>query len=654
MRFRNARACYSGPMMRAQTVLLGLCTWTFVAACGSPGGGGSATGSMTGATSLDVTTTSASSSGSSGEPEPTTSAAATGTATGTASGTTTDPGTATQGTTGGSSSGPGETLGSGTTEAVDTGETEGGSEPPPPCPQGEVVCVGDEAKVCDGMGGWDSSEVCAGFCQPGVGCLACEPGATFCEGDDVKKCADDGMTSELLEDCDELQGIACNPEIGLCDGACVIENLQLDYIGCDYYPTVTLQHDSYNSGTKVFAAVVANTADAPATITVTRGAMMVASDVVAAKSVKAIWLPWLPDLTKGVGPSKLVAQGAYRLRSDRPVTVYQYNLLYASATNDASLLLPVNAWTGDYVVASYPHFPNNNYPGFYAVVAREDGTTVTLTPSATGNKVQAGGGVAADGTGVVAMNAGDVLQVATAAGGDLTGTRISADRPVQVIAGHKCTNVPQNVDACDHLEEAMFPLESLAKEYIVVPTGQAPDGAPDHGQVVRFIAAEPNTTLTFVPDQPVAKVLAKVGDFVQLGPTVARFKVSADKKLLVAQYMVGQGGGYGEADPSMRLAVATEQYRKDYLFHAPTSWETNFVDILLKNGTTVEVDGQKVLGPVQIGQTGYSLARVKLGAGPLGDGNHTIVGSDRVGIGVYGLQDFGSYWVVGGLDLEHL
>ncbi|MCY1008824.1 IgGFc-binding protein [Nannocystis pusilla] len=533
-------------------------------------------------------------------------------------------------------------------------DSESGTEPPPPCMQGEVVCEGGEAKVCDGMGGFESSEPCEAACEPGVGCLACVPDAPFCEGDVAMKCASDGLSSEVVEDCDELQGISCNPDIGLCDGACVIENLQLNYIGCDYYPTITLQHDSYNSGTKVFAAVVANTADVPAAITVTRGAMLIKEETVAAKSVKAITLPWIPALTKGSGPSAVVAEGAYRLRSDRPVTVYQYNLLYASATNDASLLLPVNAWTGDYVVASYPHFPQLNYPGFYAVTAREDGTTVTLAPSATGNKVQAGGGVAADGTGVVVLNAGDVLQVATAAGGDLTGTGVSADKPVQVIAGHKCTNVPTGVDACDHLEEAMFPYEALAKEYIVVPPGQSPDGTPDHGQVVRFIAAEPNTTLTFVPDQGVPKVLAKAGDFVELVSTTARFKVSADKRFMVAQYMVGQGGGFGEADPSMLLATATEQYRKDYLFHAPPTWESNFVDIILKNGTTVSVDGQPVLAPVQIGMTGYSLARVKLDAGPLSDGNHTIVGSDRVGIGVYGLQDFGSYWVVGGLDLDHL
>jgi len=610
---------------------------------------GSATTTASGVTTVDLMTTTETGSS---EGPPTTSVTGDETTTTMGmTGTSAPTSTTTTGTTDSSTTMGVETA----TSTVGTTDSESGTEPPPPCMQGEIVCEDDEAKVCDGMGGFESSEPCDAACEPGVGCLLCEPNAPFCDGDVAMKCAADGMGTEVVEDCDELQGISCNPDIGLCDGACVIENLQLNYIGCDYYPTVTLQHEQYNSGTKVFAAVVANTADTEAAITITRGAMLIKEEVVPPKSVQAITLPWIPALTKGLGPSAVVAEGAYRLRSDRPVTVYQYNLLYASATNDASLLLPVNAWTGDYVVASYPHFPQLDYPGFYAVTAREDGTTVTLAPSATGDKVQAGGGVAADGSGVVVLNAGDVLQVATAAGGDLTGTGISADKPVQVIGGHKCTNVPTNVDACDHLEESMFPVEALAKEYIVVPPGQLPNGTPDHGQVVRFIAAEANTTLTFVPDQPLPnKVLANAGDFVELVSTTARFKVSADKRFMVAQYMVGQGGGFGEADPSMLLAPATEQYRKDYLFHAPPSWEANFVDIILKNGTMVSVDGQPVPAPVQIGATGYSLARVKLDDGPLGDGNHTILGSDRVGIGVYGLQDFGSYWVVGGLDLDHL
>jgi hypothetical protein len=533
-----------------------------------------------------------------------------------------------------------------------TGDSSSTGTSEPVCPMGTIECVDGEAKVCDGMGGHGDGEPCEGPCVDGVGCLLCNPGEYKCEGEVSMQCADDGLTWGVHEACDAVQGVSCNPQVGLCDGVCALENLQLSYIGCDYWPTVTLQHDSYNSGTKIFAAVVANTTMSEAKVTVTRGANVVKEFVVPPGSVATQSLPWVPALTKGLGPTALVEDGAYRLRSNQPVTVYQYNLLYADASNDTSLLLPVNAWTGDYVVASYGHAANNQYPGFYAVVAARDDTTVTLSPSATGGKVQAGGGVAADGTGQVVLQAGDVLEVMTAAGGDLTGTRVAADGPVQVIAGHKCTQVPGNVQLCDHLEEAMFPLEALAQEYLVVPPVQSPDAMKDHGQVVRVIASADDTTLTFTPDQGAPTNLAKAGDFVELVSTTAKFKVAADKKILVSQYMVGQGGGFGQQDPSMLLAVATEQYREDYLFHAPTSWTVNFVDIILKSGTMVAVDGVPVVGFVKIPQTEYSVAHVQLSNA--GDGNHTIEASDRVGISVYGIQDFGSYWAVGGLDLDHL
>jgi hypothetical protein len=240
--------------------------------------------------------------------------------------------------------------------------------------------------------------------------------------------------------------------------------------------------------------VIANSAGKDAQITITRGAMMVDQFVVKAGDVKEVPLKWVTELTKGLGPSKLTVDGAYRVRSDHPVTVYQYNLLYADASNDASLLLPVNAWTGEYVVASYPHAAVNNYPGFYTVVAREDGTEVTLTPSATGGKVQAGAGVAADGTGKVVLNANDVLQVATAAGGDLTGTRISADRPVQVIAGHKCSKVPAE---CRPVAITSRRRCSRSRRWRRSTSSCRPVQSPKdklaQGQVVRVIASEANT-----------------------------------------------------------------------------------------------------------------------------------------------------------------
>ena len=615
-----------------------VCALTLLTACGDNGGTGSGSSSSgPSITSLTPTT------GDSTTGVPTTSDTS-----GTSPTDVSGSGTATLGettTTGDSSTTTPVEPSTGTTagETADTLET---------CPAGTVVCDGDVAKTCDGMGGFSEEQACDGVCMAPVGCLLCEPGATQCEGNVSMKCSADGLSLEVNEACDDVQGMTCNPDVGLCDGECALENLQLSYIGCDYYPTITLQHDNFNGGTKVFAAVIANTTGDEAQITITRAGMMVEQLVVPAGEVKEVPLKWINELTKGLGPSKLNLDGAYRLRSNHPVTVYQYNLLYADASNDASLLLPVNAWTGDYVVASYPHAASDGYPGFYAVVAREDNTTVTLTPSATGNKVQAGGGVAADGTGQVVLGADDVLQVATALGGDLTGTKIHADKPIQVIAGHKCSNVTPDVILCDHLEEAMFPIEALAQEYIVVPPVQSPNDKLDQGQVVRIIASEPDTTLTFTPDQGAATQLVNAGDFVEIVKTTAKFMVSADKKILVAQYMMGQGGGFGEQDPSMLLAVATEQYREDYLFQAPNSWEANYVDVILKTGTNVKVDGIDVGNILPIAGTDYSVAHVLLGK--QGTGAHTLTASDRVGISVYGIQDFGSYWVVGGLDLDHL
>ena len=526
-----------------------------------------------------------------------------------------------------------------TTDPTTTGE--------PPCAEGTVLCDGDTAKVCDGMGGFSSETLCPDECLNGVGCVLCLPGQGKCDGKVPQLCNDKGDAWISGAACDDLQGLACDPDQGACAGACA--GLGLSYVGCDYYATVTQQYDLYNTApTHEFAIAVANTAGQVAKVTVTRGANTVTTVNVAANSVQVIVLPWVNELTKGTGPSVLVQDGAYRVRATNPVTVYQFNPIKATTTNDASLLLPVNTWRDKYMVASWPHW--SGLPAFYAVVAREDGTTVTLAPSATGNLIQAGGGVAANGTGVVTLNEGDVLQVMTANNGDVTGTIVSATKPIEVFGGHDCTNIPANITACDHLEEAMFPIDTLAKEYIVVPPVQVPNNNLDKAQMVRVIASEDNTTLTFTPDQPVNKVLAKAGDFVQLSMTTAAFKVAADKKIMVAQYMVGQSAGFGTSDPSMLLTVPVEQYRTSYLFYAEKNWTANFVDIIAPTGASVQVDMQAVNTWKPIGATGFQVAHVPLSNA--GDGTHRVTSDLKVGISVYGVLNAGSYWYPGGLDLD--
>ncbi|MDC0667093.1 IgGFc-binding protein [Nannocystis radixulma] len=540
-----------------------------------------------------------------------------------------------------------------TTEGV-MSSTSAGTTDQPVCPAGTIVCDGDTAQVCDGMGGFESEELCPTACVPDVGCAECVPGDTRCQGNDVEKCDESGTAWNIVETCDGLQGLACDPQAGTCLGACA--GLGLSHIGCDYYPTVLQQVDLKSvAPTYEYAVAVANTSDQAATVTVTRAGAPITQVMVAPMSVQLIVLPWIDALSQGKGPSVVVVDGAYRLRSTAPVVVYQYNAFKASGSNGASLLLPVNTWTGNYLVAAWPPFKvsqNFTYPGFYAVVASQDNTKVTLTPSTTGKLVQAGGGVAADGTGVVTLDADDVLQVMSAGDGDLTGTIVQADKPVQVFGGNECTNVPLGVDSCDHIEESMFPLETLAKEYVVVPPVQVPNDQLDKAQVVRVIASEDNTTLTFNPDQPVAKNLAEAGDFVELTTTTAKFVVTADKKILVSQYMVGEAAGYGTGDPAMLLAVTPQQWRKNHLFHALPNWTVNYVDVLAPKNASVTVDGVAVGGWQAVGATNYQVAHIKLNND--GTGNHTVVGDVGVGISVYGVQNASAYWYPGGLDLDVL
>ncbi|MCY1004555.1 IgGFc-binding protein [Nannocystis pusilla] len=561
------------------------------------------------------------------------------------SSTTDGPGTSTS-TTDGPGTSTSTTDGPGTSTSTTDDTTTTSTTGPQPCAEDTLQCDGNVEKICDGMGGFKSETPCAEVCAEPLGCVACEPGTSKCEGDQVMVCNDQGEWV-AGDSCDPLLGLACDANFGQCVGACA--NLGTSYIGCEYYPTVTQQLDVYVGPGNPYAVAVANTTANAATVTVHRGPNQVAQQMVAANSVAVITLPWVTQLTGGTGPTVKVTDGAYRLRSTQPVTVYQFNPLNADVTNDASLLLPVNTWTGNYLAAAWTHW--NPYPGFIAITAHQDGTVVNVKAPKNGVPTQAGGGIDAQGNGNnITLDDGDVLQITSANGGDPTGTIVTANKPIQVIGGHDCTQVPIGTVACDHLEESMFPIEALAKKYIVAPPVQVPNNALEKAVIVRVVASEDNTTLTFTPDQPGNKVLAKAGDFVQLAQSTNKYVVEADKKILVTEYMVGQGANFGTSDPAMLVAVPSEQFRSSYLFYAQTAWSANFVDIIAPNNSMVQVDGAAVNNFAAIGASGYSLAHVKLSNA--GNGSHTVTSNNKVGISVYGVIDYGSYWYPGGLDLD--
>jgi len=505
-------------------------------------------------------------------------------------------------------------------------------------------------------------------CMLGDDCGVCQPGAATCVGDTSHACASDG--SGLVDAyCDPVQGMHCDSDSGRCVGACAPENLGRNYVGCEYYASVT---GNEVDGNFTFAVVVSNPSSDVAHVRIEDGGLdgIVTFDV-AAHGLGVRELPWVPVLKAcmsngraGCWPlqngSARVPRGAYHVRSTQPVIVYQFNPLdhhkffQYSQSNDASLLLPVNALGRDYYVASWTMWPwmqgssSGEFPGFVAVTATQAHTRVTFKTTA---PVSAGPGVPALAPGqeeTVTLEQGDVAQLFTASG-DLTGSFVSADKPVHVIGGHYCTRIPFDVAACDHLEESMFPLVALGNRYLVSAPASAdrPDGT---AEIVRVVATQANTVLTFNPGQNAPTTIAHAGEFVELDAPATAFEVRANHKVLVVQYMRGQGGGADPGDPSMTLAVPVAQYRREYGFHAPNNYTQSYVDVLAPLSAAVSLDGEPVTGFMPIGSTGYAVARMALDG--QGAGDHTLVADQPFGINVYGYAPYTSYWYPGGLDLQ--
>ncbi|MSP15361.1 MAG: hypothetical protein EXR73_01900 [Myxococcales bacterium] len=539
--------------------------------------------------------------------------------------------------------------------------------PLPPCiVDGVTRCDGKTLLVCRG-GAWTEQQVCAMECDAARGCVSCLPGSGVCNSaGESQRCLPDGSGFEI-EACDSVQGSMCDFKAGVCTGPCSRNSLGTSYIGCEYFPTVT---GNTVLDTFQFAVAISNTSSTPAQVTIEDGALGAPITVnVAPGDVSVQRLPWVAALKACVGgggtecgspqnTGALAVRGAYHLRSTQPVTVYQFNPLdYTdggfsfSYTNDAALLLPTNVWTGNYVGAAYQawSFVSPAWPSQLTITAAEDGTTVGVNARAA---APGGLGSPAFNVGVpqsVMLNKGDALQILSTSG-DLTGSVVQANKRVQVIGGHYCTQMPHGFFACDHIEETMFPIETLSTRYIVSMPA-VPSNPQGREQVVRIIATQGDTTLVYDPPQSLPTNLSATGSFIDAPHLTGDFHITANHKILVVQYMESQEapGSGGTGDPAMTLAVATDQYRQSYLFHAPTNYETNYVNVTAPTGATVMLDGAPLGGFSPVGGSGFGVVRVQLGPGM--NGNHTMSGDAPFGISVYGYGQYTSYWYPGGLDL---
>lgn len=521
---------------------------------------------------------------------------------------------------------------SGLTTGADTG-TDGCV-----CPAGDAVgCLGEALEVCDENCMGTHEEPCAAptECVGGV-CelVGCEPGTTQCAPDESGISTCDGFG-------EWGPGVACTGNDACYGGECVSQ-CQLVTVtpssqGCSFRGNNMQTYSAYNAPSAMIVGNVSESLTAELQLYLYQGGAEVAQGAAVQLAPGATHTFTLTQAKLGVG-SVLRAGGSYRMQSDLPVIAYQHSPVGAQADNDASMLLPDHAAGTEFLVSSYT--PNiGGDPSYFDVIALEDATVVEWAPPV--NTPAAGGvpAVVAGATGTLTLNAGDTLQVAVYA--DLTGTRVTSDKPIWVVGAMSCVQVPSGVTACDHLEEQQIPLEYWGEEYVAAHV-------PQRGNETyywRVFGGDDGVLINTDPVLPGFPTTLNDGEWFEF-TSDGSFVMTADGPFMPVQYIESQNGGGGTGDPAMVQMVPVEQFLDRYAFVTGTSYDVHYVQVTREaGGADVLVDGVVVNGYYAVGN--YEVADWQIA-----EGSHFAQSDTPFGIVSVGYTGYTSYAYPGGLELE--
>ena len=385
---------------------------------------------------------------------------------------------------------------------------------------------------------------------------------------------------------------------------------------------------------------------------------------------------------------------AFRIKSTYPVVAYQFNPIVNDFSNGASLLIPTNGLDDEYMVMGWPTTnPINVMPGmapegvpdysYVTIVGVEAGTTVDVT-LAHPTQGTADGKIPAGKIGdtiTVELGPFDVLNLNTFQdlehfSGDLTGSAVKANKPVVVFSGGQRASAPSDLDqyspkppvpgeeyeicCTEHFEQQMFPVSALGKAFAITRTPQRQRIAhePD---LYRILATRDGTTVkTNLGDFPLFQL--DKGEMANFWSTV-NFVIDSDQPIMIAQIAVAQGflkdyTGPG-GDPEFVVFPPYEQFRKDYIFLTPGTFDKDFVVIATPAGAIIELDGDDITGEFNDRCIRDSIGKID-GEEYLGyhceveDGVHKVNSTLPVGIMVYGYYNVGSYGYPGGADIKKI
>jgi hypothetical protein len=410
----------------------------------------------------------------------------------------------------------------------------------------------------------------------------------------------------------------------------------------------------------------------------------IAGDVLSCPGATATGDSTAPVWTTAAGGGTGKYEG-FHVTTSVPVTAYDI-FPFGGATSffpGAELLYPSSAWGTNYVVLATPAgTASPSRLKYVDILAYEDGTSVTFSPSV---DLPGGGGypaVAAKTSTTFTLNAGEYAHWETAAASnDLAGSIVLANNPVSVAAGDDFFRLqPFSEPGGEATHVQIAPTSALGHDYAVSPYTTRRADLEEESIFYRIVGIVDGTTLTFDPPEPDAPSTtgqAQVSDF----QVVGAFRVTsqdANHPFSIAEVMSTgnlnfDGGTYRKdcatitvsgfpltcGDEDFIPLVPPAQFLSRYVFFTDPTYSTTTLDLVrVKQAgsfadVTVDCLGA-VTGWEPIGTSGdYEYARTDLlravppGTSPDGgrctNGRHEATSTSPFGLVVHGLDTYASY-----------
>lgn len=344
--------------------------------------------------------------------------------------------------------------------------------------------------------------------------------------------------------------------------------------------------------------------------------------------------PYQKPVDRTASPEQVYKEYAIHIQSAHPIVVYGVSRF--QYTSDGFMAIPVSAFGTEYIIGAYPQYTavGSSYelPSLSNIVAAHDGTEVTFTMGGTKGS-RTSGGMKLGEKKSFTLNKGDVLCFANLGDAqDISGSLVQATKPIGVISGNQCANVPSGVYACDFICEMELPTYTWGKEYHVTPiVGR------QKSPVIRVFAKEPNTKvyrdgqfwfdLSLATREEGKSFVEKrafdgnLNDLVNSGGSPCKV-ISADKPIYVMLYNTGQTDDNVVSDPFQMVISPFEQYRKEIVFATPNAkgsslpFTRQFVNLVYQTNDDGSIPDDVEFATVVNGQFKWNKVSIQFGPTP--------------------------------------